>query len=109
LNAGTDPYFSFHTLDELLAGLTKSNGSQSATAKSGMGDSMNMSSGSMGAMNMASDMAMDPNDIDYDAFLANDARRSGGHPYRTGRASPAAAGQRCVRDTVLDRSRCAQR
>jgi hypothetical protein len=64
--------FSFHTLDELLAGLTKSNGSQSATAKSGMGDSMNISAGSMGAMNMASDMAMDLNDIDYDAFLAND-------------------------------------
>jgi FtsP/CotA-like multicopper oxidase with cupredoxin domain len=31
-----------------------------------------MGSGSMGAMNMASGMAMDLNDIDYDAFLAND-------------------------------------
>jgi len=40
----------------------------------------------MGAMNMGSGMAMDLNDIDYDAFLANDRtlRRSGGHPHRTG-------------------------
>src|ERR1700682_5866345 len=43
--------FSFHTPDELLAGLTKSNGSQSAIPKSGMGNNMNMDSGSMGAMN----------------------------------------------------------
>jgi FtsP/CotA-like multicopper oxidase with cupredoxin domain len=42
--------FSFHTPDELLAALTKSNGGQSATPKSGMG-SMAMRSGSMGAMN----------------------------------------------------------
>ncbi|MDB5927756.1 MAG: putative multicopper oxidase [Betaproteobacteria bacterium] len=64
--------FSFHTPDELLAGLTKSKGSQSAMPKSGMGNNMNMGSGSMGAMNMGSGMAMDLNDIDYDAFLAND-------------------------------------
>jgi FtsP/CotA-like multicopper oxidase with cupredoxin domain len=72
--------FSFRTPEELLAGLTKSNGSQSAMPKSGMGPNMNMDSGSMGAMNsgtmnamnMASGMAMDLNDIDYDAFLAND-------------------------------------
>ena len=64
--------FSFRTPDELLAGLTKSSGSQSAMPKSGMGNSMNMGSGSMGAMNMGSGMAMDLNDIDYDAFLAND-------------------------------------
>ena len=71
--------FSFRTPDELLAGLTKSNSSQSAMPKSGM-DTMNMGSGSMGAMNsgtidamnMASGMAMDLNDIAYDAFLAND-------------------------------------
>src|SRR6202022_320501 len=62
--------FSFHTPEELLAGLTKSNGSQSAMPKSGTGNSMDMSSGSMGAMNMGSGMAMDLNDIDYDAFLA---------------------------------------
>src|SRR5713226_5611710 len=45
-----------------------------------MGNNMNMDSGSKGAMNsgtmnamnMASGMAMDLNDIDYDAFLAND-------------------------------------
>jgi FtsP/CotA-like multicopper oxidase with cupredoxin domain len=74
--------FSFRTPDELLAGLTKSSGGQSAMPKSGMGNNMNMGSGSMGAknmgakstgpMNMGSGMAMDLNDIDYDAFLAND-------------------------------------
>jgi FtsP/CotA-like multicopper oxidase with cupredoxin domain len=74
--------FSFHTPDELLAGLTKPNGSQSTMPTSGMGNNMNMGSGSMGSgtmspmnmgtMNMASGMAMDLNDIEYDAFLAND-------------------------------------
>jgi FtsP/CotA-like multicopper oxidase with cupredoxin domain len=64
--------FSFRTPDELLAGLTKSNDSQSAMSNSGMGSNMNMGSGSMGAMNMGSGMAIDLNDIDYDAFLAND-------------------------------------
>src|ERR1700704_2657483 len=64
--------FSFHTPEELLAGLTKSNGGQRAMPNSGMGHNMNMGSGSMGAMNMGSGMAMDLNDIDYDAFLAND-------------------------------------
>jgi FtsP/CotA-like multicopper oxidase with cupredoxin domain len=72
--------FSFQTPDELLAGLTKSDGSQSAMPKNGMDKAMNMGSGSMSAMNsgtmeamnMASGMAMDLNDIDYDAFLAND-------------------------------------
>ena len=62
--------FSFRTPEELLARLTKSDGGPSATAKSGMGSSMNMGSG-MGAMNMGSGMKMDLNDIDYDAFLAN--------------------------------------
>src|SRR5882724_10241458 len=64
--------FSFQTPDELLAGLTKSNRGQSPMPKSDMGNDMNMGSGSMGAMNMGSRMAMDLNDIDYDAFLAND-------------------------------------
>src|SRR5258705_1569082 len=71
--------FSFQTPEELLAGLTKSNGSQSAMTKSGVGN-MTMCSGSidamnsrtMNAMNMASGMTMDLNDVDYDAFLAND-------------------------------------
>jgi FtsP/CotA-like multicopper oxidase with cupredoxin domain len=40
--------------------------------KGGMGDSMKMGSGSMAAMNMGSGMAMDLNDVDFDAFLAND-------------------------------------
>jgi FtsP/CotA-like multicopper oxidase with cupredoxin domain len=64
--------FSFKTPDELLAGLTKSNGSQSAMPNGGMGNSMKMGSGSMAAMNMGAGMAMDLNDIDFDAFLAND-------------------------------------
>jgi FtsP/CotA-like multicopper oxidase with cupredoxin domain len=69
--------FSFHTPEELLAGLTKSNGSQSPMPNSGMGHNMNMGSGrmgtmKMGAMNMGPGMAMDLNDVDYDAFLAND-------------------------------------
>jgi len=64
--------FSFQTPDELLAGLNKANRGQSPMPKSGMGNDMNMGSGSMGAMNMESGMAMDLNDIDYDAFLAND-------------------------------------
>jgi FtsP/CotA-like multicopper oxidase with cupredoxin domain len=63
--------FSFRAPDELLTALTKPNGSQSAITMSGMG-AMNMPSKSMGAMDMGSGMAMDLNDIDYDAFLAND-------------------------------------
>src|SRR3982074_354302 len=71
--------FSFRTPDELLAGLTKSNGNQSAMPTSGMGSPMNMgsksmdamNSGTMGAMNMSPGMAMDLNDVDYDPFLAN--------------------------------------
>src|SRR6202048_1788836 len=43
--------FSFRTPEELLAGLTKSSGTQSATPKNGVGNNMNMDSGSMGAMN----------------------------------------------------------
>jgi FtsP/CotA-like multicopper oxidase with cupredoxin domain len=71
--------FSFQTPDELLAGLTKSNGGQSAMPKAGMSEmkmgsaSMgSMSSGTMGAMNMGPGTAMDLNDVDFDAFLAND-------------------------------------
>src|SRR6202158_3187561 len=72
--------FSFRTPEELLAGLTKSSGTQSAMPKNGMGPNMNMDSGSMGAMNsgtmnamtMSSAVAMNLNYIDYDAFLAND-------------------------------------
>src|SRR4030081_667086 len=52
--------FSFRTPDELLAGLTKSDGSQSAMPTS-MGSNMNMGSGSMGGMNIGSGMAMDLN------------------------------------------------
>jgi FtsP/CotA-like multicopper oxidase with cupredoxin domain len=67
--------FSFTPPEQLLARLTKSNGSQAAMPKGGMGNGMNMRSESMGAMNamdMGPGMAMDLNDVDYDAFLAND-------------------------------------
>jgi FtsP/CotA-like multicopper oxidase with cupredoxin domain len=63
--------FSFRTPEELLAGLTKPKG-QSVMSASGMGSNMNMRSGSKDAMNMGSGTAPDLNDIDYDAFLAND-------------------------------------
>src|ERR1700681_853437 len=64
--------FSFRTPEELLAGLTKSNGSQSAMPKGGMGNNMDMGSGSMDAMNRGSGMALGRDDVDFDAFLAND-------------------------------------
>jgi FtsP/CotA-like multicopper oxidase with cupredoxin domain len=72
--------FSFRTPEELLAGLTKSSGGQSAMPKTAMSDKMNMGSAgkgamnsrTMGAMNMGPGMAIDLNDIDFDAFLAND-------------------------------------
>jgi FtsP/CotA-like multicopper oxidase with cupredoxin domain len=63
--------FSFRAPDELLAGLTKSNAGQSTMTNSGMGRGTNTAS-RMGSMAMASSMAMDLNDIDFDAFLAND-------------------------------------
>src|ERR1700722_6484501 len=50
--------FSFQTPDELLAGLTKSSGSQSALPKSGIDKAMNMGAGSMGAMNSGAMGAM---------------------------------------------------
>jgi len=62
-------------------------------------------------MNMGSGMAMDLNDIDYDAFLANDRTLDDPELIRTNRA-----GASCLRlnqwrvgDTVLDRSWCAHR
>src|SRR5712675_2113331 len=67
--------FSFSPPEQLLARLTKSSGSQAAMPKGGMGNGMNMRSESMSAMNamdMGPGMAMDLNDVDYDAFLAND-------------------------------------
>jgi FtsP/CotA-like multicopper oxidase with cupredoxin domain len=64
--------FSFRTPEELLAGLTKSSGGQGAMPTSGMGNGMKMGAGSMAAMNMRPGMAMDLNDVNFDAFLAND-------------------------------------
>jgi FtsP/CotA-like multicopper oxidase with cupredoxin domain len=64
--------FSFHAPDALLARLTKASVGQSAMPRSEMGASMTMGAASMGATNMGSGMAMDLNDVDFDAFLAND-------------------------------------
>src|SRR3984893_1344564 len=64
--------FSFRAPDELLAGLMKSNSTHSALPSSSPAEHMHMGAGSMHPMNMGSAMAMDLNDIDYDAFLAND-------------------------------------
>src|SRR3977135_276460 len=68
--------FSFRTPDELLAGLTKPDSSRSAMPMSHGGITTNgsesMGAMNMGGMNMGPDMAPDLNDIDYDAFLAND-------------------------------------
>src|SRR5260370_4375917 len=64
--------FSFRTPDELVGGRAEAGGNQNAMTKGGMDKGMNMGSGSMGAMNMGSGMATDLNDIEYDAFLAND-------------------------------------
>src|SRR3979411_1862306 len=73
--------FSFRTPDELLAGLTKPDSSRSAMPMSHGGITTN-GSGSMGnthvraitrgGRNSVPDMAPALNDIDYDAFLAND-------------------------------------
>jgi FtsP/CotA-like multicopper oxidase with cupredoxin domain len=63
--------FSFRAPEELLAGLTGSSISPRPMPTSGMGNTTGAGSGNMGAMNMGP-MAMDLNDIDYDAFLAND-------------------------------------
>jgi FtsP/CotA-like multicopper oxidase with cupredoxin domain len=64
--------FSFRMPEELLAGLTKSNRRDTAMPTSDMHDTLKMGSGSMGAMNMEPGMATDLDDIEYDAFLAND-------------------------------------
>jgi len=60
--------FSFHTPEELLAGLMNSGG-QGGMPKTSMRH-MDMGLGSMGSMR--SGVPMDLNDVDYDAFLAND-------------------------------------
>jgi FtsP/CotA-like multicopper oxidase with cupredoxin domain len=71
--------FSFRTPDELLAGLTghqgpapKGNMAKAMNTDMGAGSMGRMKSGTMGAMNMVPETTMDLNDIDYDAFLAND-------------------------------------
>src|SRR3981081_3387690 len=73
--------FSFRTPDELLAGLTKPDSSRSAmpmshgrttTNGSGSMGATHMGARNMSAMSMGPDTAPDLNDIDYDAFLAND-------------------------------------
>ena len=71
--------FSFKTPEELLAGLTGSAGSTAATysmsghSMSGMDMSgMNMADGDQETSMKSMNMLMDVNDIEYDAYLAND-------------------------------------
>ncbi len=69
--------FSFRSPEEILAGLNKGSAGQAMaspagmTMGSGMG-AMNMGGMAMGGMSMGADAAPDLNDVDYDAFLAND-------------------------------------
>jgi FtsP/CotA-like multicopper oxidase with cupredoxin domain len=69
--------FSFTSADELLAGLTKRGGMPGRASLGGTSNSGGMSGMDMSNMNMAEGIpmpltAMDLNDIDYDAYLAND-------------------------------------
>src|SRR5262245_41357918 len=64
--------FSFRSPEELLAGLTKSSGDRSAMPASGAHGPMQMRPSGTDHMHMGSGTTMDLNDIDYDAFLAND-------------------------------------
>jgi FtsP/CotA-like multicopper oxidase with cupredoxin domain len=60
--------FSFRSPKDILAGLTNPAGTQDKSSQGGM----SMSASSMGSMAMGSATAPDLNDVDYDAFLAND-------------------------------------
>jgi FtsP/CotA-like multicopper oxidase with cupredoxin domain len=62
--------FSFKSPEELLEGLTQKGG-QMGGGSSGQGGMVGMNHGGMGGMS-GSGVAMDVNDIDYDAYLAND-------------------------------------
>lgn len=62
--------FSFKSPEELLEGLTQKGGHMGG-GSSGQGGMAGMNHGGMGGMS-GPGMAMDVNDIDYDAYLAND-------------------------------------
>lgn len=62
--------FSFKSPEELLAGLRSSQAMNGMSSGDGMSGMEGMST--MPGHNMAGGMAMDINDIDYDAYLAND-------------------------------------
>jgi FtsP/CotA-like multicopper oxidase with cupredoxin domain len=60
--------FSFRSPEEILAGLTKGSGGHAMASPSGR----TMGGMAMGGMPMGGGAAPDLNDVDYDAFLAND-------------------------------------
>jgi len=60
--------FNFRSPKDILAGLTNPATTQAKSSQRGM----SMSASSMGAMAMGGGTAPDLNDVDYDAFLAND-------------------------------------
>jgi FtsP/CotA-like multicopper oxidase with cupredoxin domain len=69
--------FSFRSPEDILAGLTKVSAGQAVVLPSGMtmGSGMgtnNMGGMAIGGMPMGAGAAPDLNDVDYDAFLAND-------------------------------------
>src|SRR5262245_16905392 len=64
--------FSFRSPEELLAGLTRSSSGQSAMPASGAPSHTQTGAGGMDHMHPGSGTTMDLNDIDYDAFLANE-------------------------------------
>jgi FtsP/CotA-like multicopper oxidase with cupredoxin domain len=61
--------FSFRSPEEILAGLMKSS---SSAMPGGAGQGANMASSTMGGVDKAPAKSMDLNDVDFDAFLAND-------------------------------------
>ncbi len=69
--------FSFRSPEEILAGLTKVSAGQAMASPAGMTmgsfmGAMNMDGMAMGGMSMGAGAAPDLNDVDYEAFLAND-------------------------------------
>jgi FtsP/CotA-like multicopper oxidase with cupredoxin domain len=64
--------FSFRSPDDILAGLTKASPGQAMASPSTMTMGGGMAAMNMGGMAMGAGAAPDLNDVDYDAFLAND-------------------------------------
>ena len=99
--------FSFREPEEILAGLTGGSGGHDMEGMDGMPGMAGMDHAGTGGNGMAMPMAMDLNDVEYDAFLANDRTLDdpAGRPRRAERASAAPDHQRRRVERVLDRAR----